>query len=334
MQWRDLKKFIKEVEHKMNRKINTLEYSKLLFTDIETVAQEENFNQTHPNYPVWAWKQRDKETNELQSTEENIKAYKNKAALNAEWGKIVCISVGYIHNEELHIKSFTGEEKEILTNFVNLVKSSGRMIAGHNVIGFDVPYIRKRFFINGLKDYLTEGQGNDVYTKPWLLDDSIFDTMVAFKGSGYYNTSLDELAMVFNIPSSKSEYHGNQVGELYYSGGIKEIAKYCEGDVAVVANLLRVWKGDCILEPILRDVEIEEQPILSKLYKASEISEEDRKKIESLIKKKKPTKKDKEILEDMLTSIYIDNTMFKSDSEPTKERKRNEIKEIINGITK
>jgi len=46
--------------------------------------------------------------------------------------------------------------------------------------------------------------------------------------------------------------------------------------------------------------------------------------------KKKLTKKDKTIIEDILISLYIDNTMFKSDSEPTKESKRNEIKELLN----
>ena len=319
----------------MNQKIKNLEYEKLLFIDIETVAGCNNFDENHPQYSTWEWKQRNKETNEVLTAEENIKLYNTKAALFAEWGKIVCISAGFIHNGKLHIKSFTGEEKEILVNFISLVKSTGRMLAGHNVISFDIPYIRKRFFINDLSDYLSDKQGCDVYMKPWLLDDAIFDTMVAWKGSAFINTSLEELAMVFNIPTSKDNCHGNEVTEFYYSGRIAEIKTYCEKDVAVVANVLRVWKGDLILEPIIREeVEVTTQSILDKIYKASSIDAETKKQVEDILLKKKVTKKDLTIIEDMLVSLYIDNTMFKSDSESIKEKKKNEIKKILDGITK
>jgi DNA polymerase III epsilon subunit-like protein len=315
----------------MNQAIKSLEYSKLLFVDIETVAGCNNFDENHPQYDIWAWKQRNKETNEILTAEENIKLYNTKAALFAEWGKIVCISVGFVHNEELHIKSFVGEEKQMLIDFIDLVKSTGRMIAGHNIIGFDINFIRKRFFINGLTDYLSDKQGNDVYMKPWLLDHSLFDTMVAWKGSGFANTSLEELTMVFGIPTSKDNCHGNEVTEFYYSGRIKEIQSYCEKDVASVANLVRVWKGDSILEPIIRqDVQVEELPLLQRIYKATNIDSATKEKIQEKLSKAKPSKKDKEILYDILTSLYINNAMFSSDKEDVKEQKRKEIKELLN----
>jgi DNA polymerase III epsilon subunit-like protein len=315
----------------MNQTIKSLEYSKLLFVDIETVAGCNNFDENHPQYDIWAWKQRNKETNEILTAEENIKLYNTKAALFAEWGKIVCISVGFVHNEELHIKSFVGEEKQMLIDFIDLVKSTGRMIAGHNIIGFDINFIRKRFFINGLTDYLSDKQGNDVYMKPWLLDQSLFDTMVAWKGSGFANTSLEELTMVFGIPTSKDNCHGNEVTEFYYSGRIKEIQSYCEKDVASVANLVRVWKGDSILEPIIRqDVQVEELPLLQRIYKATNIDSATKEKIQEKLSKAKPTRKDREILYDILTSLYINNAMFSSDKEDVKEQKRKEIKELLN----
>ncbi len=321
----------------MNQKIKNLDYSRLLFIDIETVRGCNDFDENHPFYDVWAWKFRNKDTNEVLTAVENIKLYNDKAALNAEWGKVVCISVGYIHNEELHIKSFTGEEKDILIEFKNLVVTTGRMIGGHNVISFDVPFLRKRWTILGLGDFLSERQGNDVYTKPWLLDDAIFDTMVAWKGSGFANTSLEELAMVFSIPTSKDNCHGNEVSEFYYAGRLPEIQAYCEKDVAVVANLLRVWKNDSILEPIIRDNKTEEvapekmSPLL-KIYKASNIEDETRDEITTILAKKKVLKKDRVILEDILTSVYINNEMFKSDKEEVKENKRKEIKAILDGI--
>ena len=117
------------------------------------------------------------------------------------------------------------------------------MLVGYNLIQFDVPYIRKRFFINGLTDYLTEKQGNDVYAKPWDLDDSIFDLMVAWKGSGYLTASMDEVAMAFGVATSNGGMSGNEVSNVYHAGGIDKIAEYCEEDVRVVAEILQAWKN-------------------------------------------------------------------------------------------
>lgn len=226
----------------MNDKIQKLSYKNLLFVDIKTVRGEKTFDENHPSYHIWAWKQRDKENNELPDVKDVIQSYYNKAALYAEWGKIVCISVGYIQDKKIHLKSIVGEEKNILLEFVELVKKSNRMLVGYNLIAFDIPYIRKRFFINGLTNYFNVKQGNDVYAKPWDLDAYVFDLMVAWKGSGYVNSSLDEVAMAFGVKSSKGDMMGYEVSKYYYDGRVEEIARYCEEDVRVVAEILQKWK--------------------------------------------------------------------------------------------
>ena len=317
----------------MNSKIKNLDYTKLLFADCETIRGEKVFDVNHPYYDVWAWKQRNKETNEFLTDEENIKLYYDKSALYPEWGKIACISVGFIHDNELHIKSFIGEERQILQDFIIMVKSTGRSLVFHNA-EFDIPYIRKRWFINRLltDEYLSEAQGNDVGVKVWDLEKSVHDTMKWWKGSTFANTSLDELAMCFNIPSSKTIMHGNETSKYFYEDKIKTLQEYCEADVSVLANLVRVWKGDSILEPIIRqDLIVEEAPLLQRIYKAEFIDETTKNSIKEKLSKKKLTKKDKEYLEDILTSLYVSNEMFKSDKPEVKERKIKEIKELING---
>lgn len=228
----------------MNNRIKELDFNNLLFVDIETVRGEGIFGPDHPHYNVWAWKQRDRKTNQIPPEKDVIDSYYNQAALHPEWGKIVCISVGYIKDKVLKTKSFVGEEKQILLDFVSLVKKTERMLVGYNLIQFDIPYIRKRFFINNLSDYITEKQGNDVYAKPWDLDASIFDLMVAWKGSGYITASLDEVAMCFGVKSSKDVMKGSEVSSTYYAGDIESIAKYCEEDVRVVAEILQCWKQE------------------------------------------------------------------------------------------
>lgn len=265
----------------MNKTIRDLDLEKVLFFDIETVRQVQDFDENHPNYDTWAWKCRNTENNIIPPTEEVIAAYNNKAALSAEWGKIVCISVGFIKADKVHVKSLTGDEKEILEEFVSIVKKTGYKLAAHN-IPFDLPYIRKRYFINGLTDFLTENQGMDIGLKPWDMDKYTVDTMGLWKGISWANTSLDELCMVFNIPTPKDNMHGNEVGEYYYSGRIKEIADYCNKDVVAVANILRVWQGKSLLEvEIKQDVAIKDLPLLEQIKNTKEI---DKKQYAKLIK--------------------------------------------------
>jgi len=319
----------------MNSKIRKLKYEELLFVDIETVRGSEEFDENHPFYDVWAWKQRNKENNEIPSVEEVVQSYYNKAALFAEWGKIVCVSVGYIHNEKLYITSFTGEEEEILVSYVNMLKKQSRMLVFHNGISFDVPYLRKRWFINGLGEYITDKQGNDVYMKPWLLDDVILDSMVAWKGSGFMNTSMDELAMCLGIPSSKNEMKGNEVSDYFYNGKIDDIRKYCEKDVEVLANIIRKWKGDDIIQAEFKEtITLKETPILERIYTSKEISEKDKEDLRKLVLVKKPTEEEIEVVRDIVTNIYIESKMFKADSKAVVKEKENEVNELIEELCK
>ena len=47
------------------------------------------------------------------------------AGIYAEFGKIICISLGFINGEEFRIKSFYGDDEKVLLNeFITLVNSS------------------------------------------------------------------------------------------------------------------------------------------------------------------------------------------------------------------
>jgi 3'-5' exonuclease len=67
-------------------------------------------------------------------------------------------------------------------------------------------------------------------------------------------TSLDLLAALFGIASSKDDIDGSMVAEVYWKNNdLPRIVKYCEKDVTVIAQLLLRYK----LEPGINPENIE-----------------------------------------------------------------------------
>ena len=77
----------------------------------------------------------------------------DRAGILAEFGKIICISVGIVTNKEnahaVRTKSFYGDsEKELLNGFAQLLtahySSFECLLCAHNGKEFDFPYICRR----------------------------------------------------------------------------------------------------------------------------------------------------------------------------------------------
>ena len=213
----------------------------ILFLDIETVSCCEDFEALDERLkPLWLRKA-GHISNGTDSSEE---LFFNRAAIYAEFGKIVTIAVGVVglNNEEelcLRIKDITSDnEKELLTEFVTLLKDKFHpktlSLCAHNGKEFDYPYLCRRLLINeiALPDVL------DICAKkPWEV--SHLDTMDMWKfGDKKSYTSLELLAALFGIKSSKDGIDGSKVNHVYYrEKDLTRIAKYCKEDVAVLAQL-------------------------------------------------------------------------------------------------
>ncbi len=104
----------------MLHKIN-LEH--VLFLDIETVPEQENFDKlTDEKKYLWADKTKYQRKEEFSPEE-----FYDRAGIWAEFGKIVCISVGYFtfkgETRSFRTTSFYGEEKQLLVDFKNLLET-------------------------------------------------------------------------------------------------------------------------------------------------------------------------------------------------------------------
>lgn len=207
----------------------------MLFFDIETAAGKPTLKEVDQEIAAH-WSKKIEGLEEM-SMKEQDKAWMDSAGLKAEYGQIVCISVGFkASGGEYRTRSFTGTEAEILLGFSDLLNKhysvSRHKIAGHNIKGFDIPYTIRRLVLNGLPvPKMLDIRGK----KPWQMD-FVFDTMEEWAyGQFRYFTSLDLLCHLFGVPSPKGKVDGSMVGTLFYQGKIDEIAEYCEGDV--VSNI-------------------------------------------------------------------------------------------------
>ncbi|NPA36992.1 MAG: 3'-5' exonuclease [Chlorobi bacterium] len=219
----------------------------ILFLDIETVPQERNFD----NVPETLQELWDKKSKYFRKEDESPADVYQRAGIYAEFGKIVCISVGFIRINEgqksFRVKSYAGDdEKKILTDFADLInKNRNKYLCGHNIKEFDVPFIARRMLINGIKlpDML-----NIAGKKPWEVN--FIDTLDLWKfGDFKHYTSLNLLTNIFGIPSPKDDIDGSEVARVFYEeNDIERIAIYCEKDVLATAQLFLRFKGESLIE--------------------------------------------------------------------------------------
>lgn len=220
--------------------LKTIPYRKILFLDIETVPQTDDWNHlSERTQHLWEKKTHFQRHNDEISPEE---FYHDRAGILAEFGKIVCISCGVVINDSyIHLKSFYGhDEQKILNDFNSMLVESffkpDHLLCAHNGKEFDFPYIARRMLINQIE---IPNILNLFGKKPWEVQH--IDTMELWKFGDYKNfTSLELLADLFEIPTPKDDIDGSQVAKVYYQDNdVERIKKYCEKDVITLINVFR-----------------------------------------------------------------------------------------------
>jgi predicted PolB exonuclease-like 3'-5' exonuclease len=158
-------------------------------------------------------------------------AYIENAGIISTYGKIVCISFGFIDNEGNNkISSYYGDnEEEIVKSFNNLLKkieTKNFNLSGFHILHFDIVWILHKLHKYGIKP------ASIIYTydkKPWEM--RITDISDDWKSRFTWSFSFDELTYELGINSTKDTMDGSQVHEYYYSDRIEDIKTYCEKDV-------------------------------------------------------------------------------------------------------
>lgn len=224
----------------------------LLLIDIETVPQHDLFDGLNDEWKnLW-------EEKVQRSLPENFSAgefYPLRAGIMAEFGKIVCISIGYFKREndvlKLRLKSFADDdEKKLLNDFIDTLKqveanNNKWCFCGHNIKEFDIPFICRRLIINSIAIPPFLDFQN---MKPW--ETNMVDTFQYWRFGDYKQyTSLKLLAAALGIPSPKDDIDGSMVSEVYWKErNLPRIVTYCQKDVVTTANIILRFKNIPLLE--------------------------------------------------------------------------------------
>lgn len=225
--------------------LNNIKVEDVLFLDIETVPEVSSFGLLDPDrQTLW-----DKKSRLFRNPDQTAETAYERAGIYAEFGRIICISVGYIKEKNpfsFRIKSFYGDnEKSLLTEFsdmLNRFTKPGResLLCAHNGKEFDFPYLARKMIVNRMViPEILDNAGK----KPWEV--KLLDTMDLWKFGDYKNyTSLDLLTSVLGIASPKDETDGSMVAGIYHEDkDLPRIVRYCEKDVLAIAQVLLRFKN-------------------------------------------------------------------------------------------
>lgn len=236
-----------------------MDFSHLLFIDIETVAQRASYEELSPAWQA-LW---DKKAQEYlrDAADDTPSSVYPKAAFHAEFGKIVCISCGYITGEggdrKLKIKSFYGhDEKALLQEFAEMIckwHKGGKLLCAHNGKSFDYPFICRRLVIHGIPlPECLQLAG----LKPWNVKH--LDTLDLWKFGGNNYVSLNLIAQALCIPSPKDDIDGSMVYDVYWKeNNLKRIVTYCQKDVLTLVQTFLRFNG----QPLVSDGNVEMEDV-------------------------------------------------------------------------
>lgn len=233
--------------------------NKIIFLDIETVSRHPRFEEMD-----LAWQEMFQQKVSWQKPEATgwPDFYKERAAILAEFGQIICISAGYFNagasGQEFRVKSYFGKEEPLVLKhfFEEIGRLTGALkqgvrFCGHNIREFDIPYICRR----SLAHQIPIPEWLDFRNlKTW--DYPLIDTLHAWRFGDYKNyTSLKLLAACLQVPSPKTDLDGSKVGQAYWEeNDLHRIATYCQKDVVTCARILQCMN----LQPMLTDEEVVE----------------------------------------------------------------------------
>lgn len=305
--------------------LNDIQTKFIISIDIETVRIKKNFDELSPEYQE-AWKHKLKQDGVIPDEETISDRWSKVASLYPEFSKVVAVSLAFLDTTEtkLYCKEIAGEdESKLLSDLVSFLdriyqKDKNFRLIGHASKFFDYPFLCKRYVINDLP---IPAILDTAHLKPWETKNLCTNQDVWKMGGTGPGASLQSLCTALNIPISKVDLVGDEVGEAYFNGELNRIACYCSLDTIATFNIVRKIKREKVFsfeEVVYIDGKVEvikEATVLEKIYNTNSISPEIKKQLEGILLIKNLSKDDLGEIKEILIGCYV-QTAFENGKYP------------------
>lgn len=274
---------------------------------------------------------KDFKTRELFEGEELLNEYRLRGWKHPRYSKIISFIVAFEVEGNIRVKYITGEEKDLLTEFCNILKKS----QDYTVVTFDaqiiLPYLGIRLTRNGIINAPHIGlkyRG----LRPW--DMKCVDLQQFYDGAGNYKSSIKDIADDLGLRSGLIIEPEDEF-TYYMTNDVSSLKQSAIEKVLIMAEAHRTLLGLEVLIPFMveesvKDV-VEELPKdwLKELYYANQMTNEIREGLKrQIFSGKKPLKKDLENIIKIITAHY----QSKGDKVGDKKRKEEEVRAFINSL--
>lgn len=155
-----------------------------------------------------------------------------KTSFNGGRGRVACISANI--NGETYSYGASLIERETIEVFFSSLPKSNVTLVGHNITGFDIPFLTKRAICLGVK--LPNKWVWPRKLSPYGGNKGVFDTMLDWDSNRDKYTSLDELSNILGI-AGKIDMDGSQVANAWAAGNYKKVIDYCADDVELTRKI-------------------------------------------------------------------------------------------------
>lgn len=215
----------------MEQYTNVFDKSKIyniLFMKIFTVSEYGSLSEFQENkqdhYQMWVENYFDAEKNKNEEQQ-----YLDGTVLSAEYGKLLGVTLCTVSmDDDGNLKRkfqncFNKNENEVFDFIFTVLNEAGKnkdsLLCGHNIIGYDIPFLIKRGL--SLQQQIPQILKKAINSKPW--ESLAIDTMNLWKFGGFGMMSLNEITTFLGLKYKELPTDELLLNLRYHQGAVIDV---------------------------------------------------------------------------------------------------------------